>query len=217
MMPAGWYPDPDNGSQQRYWDGRQWTDNYAPYATAQPDMRPAWEKQQVTPEARRGNLVALVIFAVIVIVGVVVAVRVNNDRQTSEPQVTRPSVTQVVPYDPADYCDPAQPKALKQLERGATPYNQAQGVRLTNGWSTKSLDYRQVYFVAAVLPSGKVAVFKVNSDPSNLPTGASLKAQAESVNGAASNNFIYPYAPLSGGATMKDDGAQEAYDCADAG
>lgn len=26
--PAGWYPSPEGG--QRYWDGRQWTEHYAP-------------------------------------------------------------------------------------------------------------------------------------------------------------------------------------------
>lgn len=24
--PAGWYPDPDNASQQRFWSGEEWTD-----------------------------------------------------------------------------------------------------------------------------------------------------------------------------------------------
>ena len=26
--PAGWYPQPDG--QQRYWDGQQWTEKFAP-------------------------------------------------------------------------------------------------------------------------------------------------------------------------------------------
>jgi hypothetical protein len=30
--PAGWYPDPSGSSQQRYWDGTQWTEHYAPAA-----------------------------------------------------------------------------------------------------------------------------------------------------------------------------------------
>lgn len=27
---AGWYPDPEDSTQQRYWDGQQWTDHRAP-------------------------------------------------------------------------------------------------------------------------------------------------------------------------------------------
>ncbi len=29
--PAGWYPDPQ-AHGQRYWDGRAWTHNFAPFA-----------------------------------------------------------------------------------------------------------------------------------------------------------------------------------------
>lgn len=28
--PAGWYPDPNDGSLQRYWDGSLWTEHTAP-------------------------------------------------------------------------------------------------------------------------------------------------------------------------------------------
>ena len=31
-IPPGWYPDPSNASQQRYWDGSAWTDATAPGA-----------------------------------------------------------------------------------------------------------------------------------------------------------------------------------------
>lgn len=30
--PAGWYPDPEQPGQQRYWDGQQWTEHRAPLA-----------------------------------------------------------------------------------------------------------------------------------------------------------------------------------------
>jgi hypothetical protein len=32
--PAGWYPDSQNPGQQRYWDGTQWTEHFAPIASA---------------------------------------------------------------------------------------------------------------------------------------------------------------------------------------
>ncbi len=34
QAPSGWYPDPEDSSQQRYWDGSAWTDHRAP-ATSQ--------------------------------------------------------------------------------------------------------------------------------------------------------------------------------------
>jgi hypothetical protein len=30
LSPAGWYPHPEVAGQQRYWDGRGWTDHVAP-------------------------------------------------------------------------------------------------------------------------------------------------------------------------------------------
>lgn len=35
-VPAGWYPDPTNPAQQRYWDGAAWTEHCAPMAPPQP-------------------------------------------------------------------------------------------------------------------------------------------------------------------------------------
>jgi uncharacterized RDD family membrane protein YckC len=32
--PAGWYPDPEQPGQQRYWDGTAWTENRAPMVPA---------------------------------------------------------------------------------------------------------------------------------------------------------------------------------------
>lgn len=32
--PAGWYPDPQNSGQQRYWDGNTWTQQFAPAGPA---------------------------------------------------------------------------------------------------------------------------------------------------------------------------------------
>jgi hypothetical protein len=52
--PAGWYPQPDG--QQRYWDGQQWTENFAPGAapvgppaTGGEPARPAFKNEHVSP------------------------------------------------------------------------------------------------------------------------------------------------------------------------
>jgi hypothetical protein len=34
--PAGWYPDPEDGSRSRWWDGRAWTEHLAPAAPPWP-------------------------------------------------------------------------------------------------------------------------------------------------------------------------------------
>lgn len=49
--PAGWYPDPDNRSQQRYWDGNAWTEQRGPAQSVQPPHPsgpppPQWQSQQ---------------------------------------------------------------------------------------------------------------------------------------------------------------------------
>ena len=33
QTPAGWFPDPDDASQYRYWDGATWTEHRAPRTT----------------------------------------------------------------------------------------------------------------------------------------------------------------------------------------
>ena len=37
--PAGWYPDPDGGAAQRWWDGQAWAPPSAPAAMQQPAKR----------------------------------------------------------------------------------------------------------------------------------------------------------------------------------
>jgi len=51
--PPGWYPDP-HGYRQRYWDGRAWTHNFAPFPSAQ------------RSEARAGDWIGGVLLSLIV-------------------------------------------------------------------------------------------------------------------------------------------------------
>lgn len=46
LPPEGWYPNPDNAEQQRWWDGQQWTEHVAVGAP----MAPGYEQQ--TPPAQ---------------------------------------------------------------------------------------------------------------------------------------------------------------------
>lgn len=42
--PAGWYPDPQDNTRQRYWDGNAWTEHTAPgqQASSAPAQQPAY-------------------------------------------------------------------------------------------------------------------------------------------------------------------------------
>lgn len=54
QTPAGWYPDPEDASHQRYWDGTAWTDHRTPATpqwgqsqqSAQPSAQQQWGQQQ---------------------------------------------------------------------------------------------------------------------------------------------------------------------------
>lgn len=57
QAPAGWYPDPDDSSQQRYWDGSQWTDHRTPATpTTSPWGQPQGQAQGQAPgQAQQGG------------------------------------------------------------------------------------------------------------------------------------------------------------------
>jgi hypothetical protein len=50
QTPPGWYPDPEDASHQRYWDGTAWTDHRTPatpqWGQAQQPAQQQWGQQQ---------------------------------------------------------------------------------------------------------------------------------------------------------------------------
>lgn len=48
-VPAGWYPNPQDPTQARYWDGAQWTSHVAPAAVPEQAATPATAPQYSTP------------------------------------------------------------------------------------------------------------------------------------------------------------------------
>lgn len=83
-QPAGWFPAPDRPGQQRYWDGSQWTEHYAPQAPQAPQGA-----QALQPQPKKGGAMKVLIpvFAclalALVAVVVVVAVSGGDDEETT--------------------------------------------------------------------------------------------------------------------------------------
>lgn len=78
--PAGWFPDPDDPTQQRYWDGQAWTDNRMPLPPPPPvNPPPPPQTAHAAPEQPQtygGHsrttwvIVAVVVSALLVVAGI---------------------------------------------------------------------------------------------------------------------------------------------------
>ena len=62
--PPGWYPDPFGAPRQRYFDGKDWTEHYAPLARGAAPLVPQPTKRKVWPWVAGGVAIVLVCFAV---------------------------------------------------------------------------------------------------------------------------------------------------------
>jgi len=71
--PAGWYPDPGGSGQQRYFDGTNWTDNYAPYAAPAPPLTPRQQAAAFTGTGEPVNNRKIVVSVLAVLLALIVA------------------------------------------------------------------------------------------------------------------------------------------------
>lgn len=62
--PAGWYPDPDDPSSQRYFDGSQWTEQRMP-AAAPGSVPPPMAGHDVPPAAGNGMSIGAIACGVV--------------------------------------------------------------------------------------------------------------------------------------------------------
>ena len=58
QQPAGWYPDPQNAGQQRYWDGSQWTEQTAPAAAPATAVDPYGQSRQLAMFAHLSSIIS---------------------------------------------------------------------------------------------------------------------------------------------------------------
>jgi hypothetical protein len=67
--PAGWYADPEDPSQQRYWDGSTWTEHRAPAAQpAQPSYAVAPQGSWGPQSETSGGAIAALVLGILSIV-----------------------------------------------------------------------------------------------------------------------------------------------------
>ena len=72
VTPAGWYADPSNPSQQRYWDGAQWTEHVAVpsaplVAPAAPPAPLYYPAEPVKKKLSGGAIAAIVVGSVVLV------------------------------------------------------------------------------------------------------------------------------------------------------
>lgn len=77
MSTPGWYPDPSDSSRQRYFDGTQWTENYAPFGTPVPVAAPVTK-----PGSSAGKKIGIGVGAVVV--AMIAIGSLGNDEKSSD-------------------------------------------------------------------------------------------------------------------------------------
>jgi hypothetical protein len=55
-LPAGWYPDPEDENQERFWDGRAWTDKTAPIQAPVVETAPSPTSAALAVPPKKGGL-----------------------------------------------------------------------------------------------------------------------------------------------------------------
>ena len=93
-IPAGWYPNPQNPTQQRWWDGTQWTDHVSAPAPASPQGAPAYGsqayQQQTAPAGTSWNTPWIWLVIVLPLLGLIPLLFADLSTSTSVTYSTNP-------------------------------------------------------------------------------------------------------------------------------
>lgn len=105
---AGWFPDPSDPSRLRYFDGKAWTENYAPFGAPTPGIG-----QPAKPGMSRGMKIGLGVGAVVL--ALVAIGNIGSSDKTSSSSSSTASTTRTVDVAPTTTEPPAA------VETGFTP------------------------------------------------------------------------------------------------
>lgn len=98
--PPGWYPDPDKANLERYWDGRQWTDDTQPKAKPKPKPvpLPAGGPLKLPSEDKKsdGGRGCLLIILIVAVLWGAATCGDGNDGGSSSPGTTQADVGDAV-------------------------------------------------------------------------------------------------------------------------
>ncbi|ABM11603.1 DUF4352 domain-containing protein [Mycolicibacterium vanbaalenii PYR-1] len=83
---AGWYPDPSDPSRQRYFDGKTWTENYAPFPAPPPGIG-----QPAKPGMSRGLKIGLGVGAAVLALVAIGNIGGNEKSAETRSSSTSPS------------------------------------------------------------------------------------------------------------------------------
>jgi hypothetical protein len=93
MTAPGWYPDPSDSSRQRYFDGKAWTENYAPLGAPTPAVG-----QPAKPGMSRGMKIGLGVGAAAL--ALIALGSIGNSDKTSSSASATVTVTRTVDVAP---------------------------------------------------------------------------------------------------------------------
>lgn len=168
--PAGWYPDPENPGQQRYWDGAAWTENFAPTNAPAAPAAPTAKK----PIYKRTWFIVVAVLVGLVVVSNLFGGSPSTPTESApsatksssppaeveaEPAAVAPEVTEPEP-EPAPLETPAEPEMSMGQEQAV---QSAESYLSMGGFSRKKL-VDQLVFESFSKADAEFAVVYINPD-----------------------------------------------------
>jgi Host cell surface-exposed lipoprotein/Protein of unknown function (DUF2510) len=112
----GWFPDPSDPSRQRYFDGRAWTENYAPLGATTPG-----NGQPAKPGMSRGGKLGLWLVGMVLVLIAIGSLNHNNTRSSSSSSAGSTTyafapTTAESPPTPTDNFTPGEENAIAKAK-----------------------------------------------------------------------------------------------------